>query len=150
MNKKQLFIAMSAAAAGLASSPASAEVKASQKYMIMASSPVDFAPITQGGTPDKPARLRRTDEEQPGQEMAHVAFFKGANATKGLYFSMTTDMVDPAAPTVSHRANDRIQLSLTPIELTKDATTGVIGVKANFTGLGTNTAATGGARFVTN
>ena len=59
--------------------------------------------------------------------MAHVAFFKGTNATKGLYFSMTTDMTDPAAPTVPHRANDRIQLSMTPIELTKDATTGVIG-----------------------
>src|SRR6185295_4643496 len=39
--------------------------------------------------------------------------------------------------------------SLVPIELTKDAATGVIGVKASFTGLGTNTATTGGARFVT-
>jgi MYXO-CTERM domain-containing protein len=148
MNKK-LFIAMSAAAAGL-SMPvvAQAEVRASSKTMIMASSPTDFAPIT-AASADKPGRLRRTDENQPGQEMAHVAFFKGANAAKGFYFSMSTDLVDPAAPTVSHKPTDRIQLALVPIELVQDAATGVVSAKANFTGLGSNTAATGGARFVT-
>src|ERR1043165_5817887 len=149
MNKK-LFIAMSAAAAGLTTPVvAHAEVKASAKTMILASSPTDFAPITGNATAEKPARLRRTDEEQPGNEMAHAAFFKGAFAKQGLYFSMSTDMVDPAAPTVSHAATDRIQLALIPIELVQDTATGVVSVKASYTGLGSNTAQTGGARFVT-
>jgi len=149
MNKK-LFIAMSAAAAGLTTPVvAHAEVKASAKTMILASSPTDFAPITGNATADKPARLRRTDEEQPGNEMAHAAFFKGQFAKQGLYFSMSTDMVDPAAPTISHAATDRIQLALIPIELVQDASTGVVSVKATYTGLGSNTAQTGGARFVT-
>ena len=149
MNTK-LFIAMSAAAAGLTTPVvAHAEVKASTKTMIMASSPTNFAPITTA-TADKPGRLRRTDENQPGQEMSHVAFFTGANAKKGFYFSMATDLVDPAAPTVSHRATDRIQLALVPIELQQDAATGAITALPTFTGLGTNTATTGGARFVTN
>jgi hypothetical protein len=147
MNKK-LFLAMSAAAAGLTTPVvAQAEVRASSKHMILASSPEDFAPVTGNPTAEKPARLRRTDEEQPGNEMPHVAFFK--DSAKGLYFSMSVDMVDPAAPTVAHRATDRVQLALVPVELTQDATTGTVGLKTDFTGLGTNTATTGGARFVT-
>ena len=51
--------------------------------------------------------------------MAHLAMF--ADGIHGLMFSMNTDLVDPAAPTVSHRANDRIQLALVPFALVKNA-----------------------------
>ena len=69
--------------------------------------------------------------------MAHLAMF--ADGIHGLMFSMNTDLVDPAAPTVSHRANDRIQLALVPFALVKNPD-GSVAAKANFTGLGTNTA----------
>jgi uncharacterized protein (TIGR03382 family) len=145
MNNRKLTVAMFAAA-GLLPAAAEAEVRAPQVTKVIASSPSDFAPITQSdGT--TPSRLRRTDEEQPGNEMAHLAMF--ADGIHGLMFSMNTDLVDPAAPTVSHRANDRIQLALVPFSLVKN-TDGSVAAKADFTGLGTNTAQTGGARFVTN
>ena len=70
-------------------------------------------------------------------------------ASHGLLFSMNTDLVDPAAPTVSHKPTDRIQLALVPFALVKNAD-GSVAAKADFTGLGTNTDTTGGARFVTN
>ena len=147
MNKK-LFIAMSAAAGAFVPAVASADF-APQKTRMVASSPTDFAPIT-GAQGTTPGRLRRTDQEQPGNEMAHVAMFGGANATKGLYFSMNVDIVDPAAPTVSHRANNKMQLAMVPFELVQDAATGAVSAKPNFTGIGNNTATTGGVRFVTN
>jgi MYXO-CTERM domain-containing protein len=145
MNNRKLTVAMFAVT-GLLPAAAQAEVRAPQVTKIIASSPTDFAPITQpNGT--TPGRLRRTDEEQPGNEMAHLAMF--ADGIHGLMFSMNTDLVDPAAPTVSHRANDRIQLALVPFSLVKNPD-GSVAAKADFTGLGTNTDATGGARFVTN
>lgn len=123
-----------------------------QQTKVIASSPQDFTRIT---NPDQakgiPGRLRRTDEEQPGQEMAHLAMF--GDGVKGLLFSMSTDLVDPAAPTVSHRANDRIQLALVPFSLVKNAD-GTIAAQPDYTGVTatgiTNTNQTGGARFVTN
>jgi uncharacterized protein (TIGR03382 family) len=145
MNNRKLTVAMFAAA-GLLPAAAQAEVRAPQVTKVIASSPSDFAPITNAdGT--TPGRLRRTDEEQPGNEMAHLAMF--ADGIHGLMFSMNTDLVDPAAPTVSHRANDRIQLALVPFSLVKNPD-GSVAAKADFTNLGNNTATTGGARFVTN
>jgi len=144
MNNRKLTVAMFAVT-GLLPAAAQAEVRAPQVTKVIASSPSDFAPITApNGT--TPGRLRRTDEEQPGNEMAHLAMFK--DGIHGLMFSMNTDLVDPAAPTVSHRANDRIQLALVPFALVKNPD-GSVAAKADFTGLGTNTAQTGGARFVT-
>jgi len=146
MNNRKLTVAMFAVTGLLPAAAANAEVRAPQVTKVISSSPTDFAPITQAnGT--TPSRLRRTDEEQPGNEMAHLAFF--ADGIHGLMFSMNTDLVDPAAPTVSHRANDRIQLALVPFALVKNAD-GTIAAKADFTGLGSNTDVTGGARFVTN
>jgi len=145
MNNRKLTVAMFAVT-GLLPAAAQAEVRAPQVTKMIASSPTDFAPITTAnGT--TPGRLRRTDEEQPGNEMAHLAMF--ADGIHGLMFSMNTDLVDPAAPTVSHRANDRIQLALVPFALVKNAD-GSVAAKADFTGLGSNTDAIGGARFVTN
>src|SRR5882672_3447638 len=71
---------------------------------IIGSSPTNFAPITAADpstTPPTPGRLRRTDENQPGNEMAHLAFFKDGKS--GLFFSASTDLVDPSAPLVSHK-----------------------------------------------
>jgi uncharacterized protein (TIGR03382 family) len=146
MNNRKLTVAMFAVTGLLPAAAANAEVRAPQVTKVIASSPTDFAPITSpNGT--TPGRLRRTDEEQPGNEMAHLAMF--ADGIHGLMFSMNTDLVDPAAPTVSHRANDRIQLALVPFALVKNSD-GTISAKADFTGLGSNTDVTGGARFVTN
>src|SRR5580765_3635642 len=67
---------------GLAA-PAVADVRAPVVVEAIHSSPTDFAPIT---TPDtanqKPGRLRRTDQEQPGNEMSHLAFFTDATTGK--------------------------------------------------------------------
>jgi len=121
-----------------------------QQTKMIASSPTDFAPITAPNN-GAPGRLRRTDEEQPGQEMAHFAMF--ADGVHGLFVSMSTDLVDPAAPTVSHKPNDRIQLALVPFALVH-STDGTISAQPDFTGVTatgiTNTATTGGARVVTN
>jgi uncharacterized protein (TIGR03382 family) len=146
MNNRKLTVAMFAVTGLLPAAAANAEVRSPQVTKMIASSPTDFAPITQpNGT--TPGRLRRTDEEQPGNEMSHFAMF--ADGIHGIMFDMNTDLVDPAAPTVSHRANDRIQLALVPFALVKN-TDGTISAKADFTGLGANTDTTGGARFVTN
>jgi len=145
MNNRKLTVAMFAVTGLLPAAAANAEVRAPQVTKVIASSPTDFAPITQpNGT--TPGRLRRTDEEQPGNEMAHLAMF--GDGIHGLFFSMNVDLVDPANPTISHLANDRIQLALVPFALVKN-TDGTITAKPDFTGLGNNTDLTGGARFVT-
>jgi MYXO-CTERM domain-containing protein len=153
---KNLSIALFALT-GLVPAVSQADVRAPVVSVAIHSSPTDFAPITspQGTTP---GRLRRTDQEQPGEEMAHLTFFTDSTTGKvvtdptkysGLLFSMTTDLVDPAAPTVSHLANDRIQLSLVPFRLVQNPD-GSVGAKVDYTGIGTNTASTGGVRYVTN
>ena len=135
---------MFAAAAGLSPCVAQADVVAAGDHGV-ASSPSDLAPITAAHGPT-PARLRRTDEEQPGTEMAHVAMFGGWQPRPVLLDG--TDLVDPAAPTVCHRANDRIQLALVPFSL--DAEPGRLGRReGDFTG-SARTRPTGGARFATN
>src|SRR5690606_17923447 len=45
---------------------------------------------------------------------------------------------------------NRIQLAMIPFELVQDPATGAVSVKANYAGLRSNTAQTGGARFITN
>lgn len=153
MTNPKIHLAMFTA--GLALLPAVADAgnaRIPQQTKVIGSSPTDFAPITAPNTATgAPGRLRRTDEEQPGQEMAHLAMF--GDGVHGLLFSMSTDLVDPAAPTVSHKPNDRIQLALVPFALVKNAD-GTIAAQADYTGVTatgiTNTAQTGGARFVTN
>ena len=148
MTNRKLSIAMFAVT-GL-TLPALAEAgspRVPNTVKVIASSPSNFAPITNPDTTNMiPGRLRRTDENQPGNEMAHLAMF--ADGIHGLFFSMNTDLVDPAAPTVSHKPTDRIQLAMVPFALVK-GTDGSIAAQADFTGLGTNTDITGGVRFVT-
>jgi uncharacterized membrane protein YgcG len=91
----------------------------------------DLAPVTPA-TSTTPARLRRTDQEQPGNEMPAFAFFTNADGTKtkGLYFAMTTEL---QVNGTSVGATDRIQLSATPFTLQQDATTGVVSALADMT-----------------
>jgi uncharacterized protein (TIGR03382 family) len=118
------------AASGLLTSAAyegiaSADVGAAQVSRILAPSTDDLAPVT-----GNPPRLRRSDEDQPGQEMAHFAFF--ADGKTGLYFAMTSGDVNGTPP------NDRIQCSMVPFHLAQNAD-GSVSALADMTG----------ARFVT-
>jgi len=106
MNKK-LHLAM-LSVAGLLPAVAQADIRAAQTTKILASSATDLAPVT--GT--TPPRLRRTDEEQPGNEMVHTAMF--GDGKSGLLFSMNTDLNGV-------RANHRIQLAMVPFHLTQAA-----------------------------
>jgi uncharacterized protein (TIGR03382 family) len=105
---------------------ASAEVHGSAVSVAVPEPVNDTAPVT-----GNPPRLRRTDQEQPGNEMAAIALF--GDGKNGLYFSMTTELNGTRAP-------NNIQLSLTPFALTQDAATGQVSAVANTTA----------AKFVTN
>jgi uncharacterized protein (TIGR03382 family) len=90
----------------------------------------DLAPVT-----GSPARLKRTDEEQPGFEMPAFAFFTNPDGTQtnGLYFAMATEINGVVA-------KNRMQLSATPFQLKQDTTSGAISALADQTK----------AKFVTN
>ena len=122
---KKLQLAMFAVT-GLLPAAAQADIRAGQTTKVIASSATDLAPVT--GT--TPPRLRRTDEEQPGNEMVHAAMF--GDGKTGLYFSMSTDLNGT-------RATDRIQLAMVPFHLAQ-AADGTVSAVADMTG----------ARFVTN
>jgi uncharacterized protein (TIGR03382 family) len=113
-NLKKLL--MFAATGLLAPLTANAEIGAPVTKMIVPSPVNDTAPINNG-------RLRRTDSEQPGNEMPTVGFFKGNK--EGLFFAMTTELpaTTPDGPVRS--APHRVQLSVTPFSLTQNATGGV-------------------------
>jgi uncharacterized protein (TIGR03382 family) len=152
INSKLKFAMFAAAGLSLLPTAADAGIGTAQPAKMIASSPTNFAPITPPDTANMiPGRLRRTDENQPGNEMVHLAMF--ADGTHGLMFSMSTDLVDPANATISHKPTDRIQLAMLPFSLAKGAD-GTISAMGDWTGVTatgiTNTATTGGARFVTN
>src|SRR5262245_5637688 len=90
-NKKLLMFAV----AGAALVPSTFEVAQAAPPLnmrVINPAPVnDVAPI--GGSPMP--RLKRTDEEQPGNEMASVWFPPGSK--KGLYFVATTELKQQAA-----------------------------------------------------
>ena len=120
MNNRKLYLAMFAAATGIAVPSVSfAGVKASTMTEVLTASPTDKAPVTN----TTPARLRRTKDDEPGNEMCHVAFFAGNKA--GQMFCMTTDLayIDPTTATVKSMglAPDRVQLSLVPFHLAQNA-----------------------------
>jgi uncharacterized protein (TIGR03382 family) len=96
------------AAAGLLApvGAAQAEVGVAKVTTAFQSPRNDKAPVS--GTP---ARLRRTDEEQPGFEMAHFGMF--ADGKSGLYVTMATEINGQPAP-------DRIQLGVVPFSLTQN------------------------------
>ncbi|MBL0213304.1 MAG: hypothetical protein IPQ07_05435 [Myxococcales bacterium] len=96
---------MFATAGLLAPAAANAEV-GTAKVVVMQESPVtDKAPVS--GTP---ARLRRTDSEQAGAEMAHIGMF--ADGKTGLYVVMSTELKGVAA-------THRVQCAVTPFALTQ-------------------------------
>jgi uncharacterized protein (TIGR03382 family) len=66
----------------------------------------DTAPVANG-------RLRRTNEEQPGNEMSTYT----CKGTVCRYFSMTTELPPLTAGGPVRRATDRMQLSMTPFTL---------------------------------
>lgn len=98
------------AAAGLLApaTEALAEVGTAQTATMVPSPLNDLAPVS--GTP---ARLRRTDEEQPGNEMAHVAMF--GDGKKGLYVVMSTELN-------GQPATHRMQLAVVPFSLVQTST----------------------------
>jgi hypothetical protein len=124
MTKKMLMLA----AAGAALVPASnavAEIRAPKVAEIIPSPVNDKAPVS-----GNPARLRRTDSEQAGNEDSSYALFAGNKA--GIYFALTTELNGTAA-------NRRVQLSATPFTLDQD-TDGSVVAKPNLAA----------AKFVTN
>jgi len=126
-NKKLLMLAMAGLLAPAAyEGIASAEVHNSTVSVAIPAPTKDLAPVT-----GNPARLRRTDQEQPGAEMPAFAMF--GDGKSGLYFAMSTELNGVRAP-------DNIQLSLTPFTLTQDSATGAVSAVAN----------TAVAKFVTN
>jgi MYXO-CTERM domain-containing protein len=121
---KKLALAMFAAT-GLLPSLAHADLRSAAITKVNASSLTDTAPVTE----TTPPRLKRTDEEQPGNEMPKAAMF--GDGTSGLYFVMSTDL-NGVRPT------RRVQLAMIPFHLVQEAD-------------GSISAATdmAGARFVT-
>ena len=82
--------------------------------------------------------------------MAHVAFFRVRTRPRA-----STSRCRPtwSTPRLRRSATARPTASSSrssPFDARAGRATGVVSAKASFTGLGTNTAATGGARFVTN
>jgi uncharacterized protein (TIGR03382 family) len=130
-NKKLLMFALAGAVAPAVSVEVASAESTGSAISVMVPAPVkDLAPVNTAG------RLRRTDQEQPGNEMPAFAFFidpaTGKSTTNGLYFSMTTELNGTVA-------QNRMQLSSTPIKLTQDASTGSVYVEAN----------TAAAKFIT-
>lgn len=115
MTKRNLL--MTSLAGLLIPAAAHADVGAAQKTMMIPASLTDLAPTTNG-------KLRRTDQEQPGNEMSHLAM---ADATHGLYFSMNTDIggVPGFVPGIGGNpqglANHKIQLAMVPFHLAQNA-----------------------------
>ena len=111
---------------GLLPVAAHADIRSAAITKVNASSATDLAPVTQ----TTPPRLKRTDEEQPGNEMPKLAMF--GDGTSGLYFVMSTDLNGV-------KANRRIQLAAIPFHLAQAADGSVSAV-----------ADMAGAKFVTN
>src|SRR5262249_38348540 len=99
---KKLYLVLFATGLLPAAAAAETSIREAKSTMIIPSSDTDLAPVT--GT--TPPRLRRTDEEQPGNEMAHAAMF--GDGITGLYFSMATDLTRVTG--TPNRAPDRVQL----------------------------------------
>lgn len=131
MTKKTLLMF---AAAGLLTPVAAGTATAETTVTKMIAAPkLDKAPVNNQG------RLRRTNEEQAGNEMsAFFVFQKGANKGKGMYFAMSTELVGTDGTPVP--APGRVQLSGTPFTLAQTAT-GAVTVAP---------IANGASRFVTN
>jgi hypothetical protein len=123
---KKLQVAMFAAS-GLLSlgGLASADVGAAQVTKLVGPSTNDLAPTT-----GNPPRLRRTDEEQPGKEMAHLSFF--GDGKTGLYFVMSSGDINGVSP------QNKMQGAMIPFHLAQNPD-GTVAAVADMAG----------ARFIT-
>jgi len=132
-NKKLLMFAVAGLLAPAAyEGVANAEVHNAAVTVAVPAPKTDTAPTNTVQTADGPVqRLRRTDQEQAGNEMTAFSMF--GNGTDGLYFSMTTELNGV-------RAANKMQLSLTKFKLSQDLTTGAVSAVAD----------TATARFATN
>src|ERR1044071_5223328 len=116
-NKQLLMFAVAGLLAPAAyEGVANAEVRGSTVSVAVPAPVNDKAPVT-----GNPPRLRRTDQEQAGNEMTAFALF--GDGKNGLYFAMTTELNGTRAP-------NNMQLSLTPFALTQDTTSGQVSAGA--------------------
>ncbi len=137
MNNKTLVMFAVAGVVPALYGVANAESQGAVVSAIVPAPVKDLAPVTPA-TSTTPARLRRTDQEQPGNEMPAFAFFgPDGKQTQGLYFAMTTEL---QVNGTSVPAKNRIQLSATPFTLQQDPTSGAVSAVADMTK----------AKFVTN
>ena len=116
MTKNLLMFAV-AGAALVPASNAVAEIRAPKVAEVIPSPTDDKAPVS-----GNPARLRRTDSEQPGNGMTTYALFAGSKT--GIYFSMNTELNGVAA-------NRRVQLAAVPFTLEQDIADGSVIAKPN-------------------
>src|SRR5665647_1599258 len=131
--KKLLMFAASGLLAPMAlTTSAQAEVSSAEQVLMFPSPVNDKAPVS--GTP---ARLRRTDEEQPGNEMPTMAMF--ADGINGLYFSMNTELPPVTTGGAVRPAPNKMQLAAIPFALSQKAD-GKVTVSPNIAG----------SKFVTN
>ena len=107
-NMKKLLMFAAAGLLAVPATDAQAEVGTATVTTIIPSPTNDKAPVS--GTP---ARLRRTDEEQAGNEMSKFALFAGNK--KGLYVSMATELN-------GQPATHRMQLAVVPFSLVQTPT----------------------------
>lgn len=128
INKKLVMCAVAGVAPALYGI-ANAESQSAVVSAIVPAPVKDLAPVTTA-TSTSPARLRRTQNEEPGNEMPTFAFFTNPDGTKtkGLYFAMTTELQVNGQ---SLGATHRMQLSATPFTLEQDKTTGAISAVAD-------------------
>jgi uncharacterized protein (TIGR03382 family) len=130
MKNRKMHLAMFAVA-GLATPAAvegvaSADIASPTVTKLLGPSTNDLAPTT-----GNPPRLKRTDEEQPGAEMSHLAFFGDGTAanphTAGLYFEMRSGEINGALPP------NKIQLAMVPFHLALQPD-GTVAAVADMTG----------------
>ena len=109
---KNLKLMMFAAAGLLVPVAAQADIARITQAKMVPSPTTDLAEVT--GTP---ARLRRQNERQPGNE--DTSFSINADRKGGVYYSMATELNGV-------RAFDRIQLAAVPFSIEQDATGAVV------------------------
>jgi hypothetical protein len=123
-NQKLMMFAVAGLLAPLANAAADNGLKSPTTTMVIPHPTADKAPVTGGTQP----RLRRTNEEQPGNEMATWALF--ADGKTGLYFSMATELPATTAGGPVRGATHRMQLALVPFSLAQGAD-GAVAVTAD-------------------
>ncbi|HET7501072.1 MAG TPA: MYXO-CTERM sorting domain-containing protein [Kofleriaceae bacterium] len=123
-NKQLLMFAVAGFLAPAASvSVANAEVHNSQVTVAVPAPTKDTAPTNTVQTTDGPVqRLKRTDQEQAGNEMTAFSLF--GDGKNGLFFAMTTELNGAGA-------THRMQLSVTKFALTQDTATGTVSAVAD-------------------